>query len=80
MSSQRWHRALGATSLAFVVGFALLELTSEYLTFTSVAQEFWMVAGLLAAAVPERAPASPQLEELRASTSRGLPRRQLPVG
>lgn len=80
MSSQRWHRALGATSLAFAVEFALLELTSEYLTFTSVAQEFWMVAGLLGAAVPERAPASPQLEGLRGSTSGGLPPRQLPAG
>lgn len=79
-SRQPWHRALGATSVAFVVGFALLELTSEYLTFTSVTQEFWMVAGLLAAVVPERAPAPPELDEVRPSTSGALPQRQLPAG
>jgi O-antigen/teichoic acid export membrane protein len=42
-------RAAGATCLAAVVSVALLDLTSEYLTFTTVSQEFWMLAGLLAA-------------------------------
>jgi hypothetical protein len=51
-----WHVALGATCVAVVVSVALLELTSEYLTFTSVTQEFWMLAGLLAAALMQRAP------------------------
>jgi O-antigen/teichoic acid export membrane protein len=42
-------RAVGATCLAAVVSVALLDLTSEYLTFTTVSQEFWMLVGLLAA-------------------------------
>ena len=42
-------RAVGATCLAAVASIALLDLTSEYLTFTTVSQEVWMLAGLLAA-------------------------------
>jgi O-antigen/teichoic acid export membrane protein len=42
-------RAVGATCLAAVVSVALLDLTSEYLTFTTVSQELWMLVGLLAA-------------------------------
>jgi hypothetical protein len=51
------HRAIGATAFASVIAFALMELTSEYLTFTSVTQEFWMLAGLAAAAAAHRWPA-----------------------
>jgi O-antigen/teichoic acid export membrane protein len=42
-------RAVGATCLAAAASIALLDLTSEYLTFTTVSQELWMLVGLLAA-------------------------------
>ncbi len=48
------HRAIGATAFASVISFALMEFTSEYLTFTSVIQEFWMIVGLTAAAAARR--------------------------
>jgi O-antigen/teichoic acid export membrane protein/glycosyltransferase involved in cell wall biosynthesis len=42
------RRVLGAVGLAAVVSVVLLNVTAEYLTFTAVSQEFWMLAGLLA--------------------------------
>jgi hypothetical protein len=50
------QRAIGATAFASVLSLALMELTSEYLTFTSVTQEFWMLVGLVAAASALRRP------------------------
>jgi hypothetical protein len=50
------QRAIGATAFASVVSLAFMELTSEYLTFTSVTQEFWMLVGLAAAATALRRP------------------------
>ncbi len=41
------RRALGATCLATVACVLLLDVTSEYLTFTAVSQEFWMLVGAL---------------------------------
>src|SRR5262249_45271367 len=41
------RRALGAVCLAAVGTVAALDLTSEYLAFTGVSQEFWMLVGLL---------------------------------
>ncbi|HZU15918.1 MAG TPA: oligosaccharide flippase family protein, partial [Candidatus Dormibacteraeota bacterium] len=41
------RRALGATCLGTVVCVLLLNVTSEYLTFTAVSQEFWMLVGAL---------------------------------
>ncbi len=42
-----WLRALGGTSLAAVLTFALIGTTAQYLTFAGVAQQFWMIVGLL---------------------------------
>jgi O-antigen/teichoic acid export membrane protein len=42
------RRVLGAVCLAAVVSVVLLSVTAEYLTFTAVSQEFWMLTGLLA--------------------------------
>jgi O-antigen/teichoic acid export membrane protein/glycosyltransferase involved in cell wall biosynthesis len=41
------RRVLGAVCLGAVASVAVLDLTSEYLTFTGVSQEFWMLVGLL---------------------------------
>jgi hypothetical protein len=77
-SWQPWHLALGATCLAMVVSVGLLEVTSEYLTFTSVSQEFWMLAGLLAAAITQRSPAPATFVALSAEPpERLLPRKLL---
>ena len=69
--------ALGATCVAMVVSIGLLELTSEYLTFTSVTQEFWMLTGLLSAAVTQRRPAGATFVALSAEPPGRLPRRGL---
>jgi O-antigen/teichoic acid export membrane protein len=45
------RRVLGAVCLGAVVSVALLDTTSEYLTFTAVSQEFWMLVGLLSGSV-----------------------------
>src|SRR5207237_4280150 len=42
------RRVLGAVCLGAVVSVLVLDTTSEYLTFTAVSQEFWMLVGLLA--------------------------------
>ncbi len=42
-------RAVGAVCFAAVASVVLLELTADYLSFTTVSQEFWMLVGLLAA-------------------------------
>jgi hypothetical protein len=76
-SLQPWHLALGATCVAMVVSIGLLELTSEYLTFTSVTQEFWMLAGLLSAAVTQRRPAGATFVALSAEPPGRLLRRGL---
>jgi hypothetical protein len=78
-SLQPWHLALGATCVAMVISVALLELTSEYLTFTSVSQEFWMLAGLLSAAVAQRRPAPAPFVALSADPPKRPLRRGLPV-
>lgn len=80
-SQQPTAVALGAICVAAVVAVALLETTSEYLTFTSVTQEFWMLVGLAAAAARrERAPAAaPDFVRMRAPSSRRLLRESLPV-
>jgi hypothetical protein len=62
-----------------VSSIAPLELTSEYLTFTSVTQEFWMLAGLLAAAITQRRPVAARFMALSAVPPRRLLRRGLPV-
>jgi hypothetical protein len=76
-SRDPWHIALGATCVAMVVSVALMEVTSEYLTFTSLTQEFWMLAGLLTAAVTQRRPAPTTFVALSAAppgrVGRGLP-------
>ena len=38
---------LGAVCLGGVVSMVVLDTTSQYLTFTAVSQEFWMLVGLL---------------------------------
>jgi hypothetical protein len=78
-SLQPWHVALGATCLAMVISVALLEVTSEYLTFTSVSQEFWMLVGLLGAALTQRHPAAARFVALSAQPPGRLQRRGLPV-
>jgi O-antigen/teichoic acid export membrane protein/glycosyltransferase involved in cell wall biosynthesis len=45
------RRVLGAVCLGAVASVAALDLTSEYLTFTAVSQEFWMLVGLLSGTV-----------------------------
>jgi O-antigen/teichoic acid export membrane protein/glycosyltransferase involved in cell wall biosynthesis len=45
------RRVLGAVCLGMVASVVVLDTTSEYLTFTAVSQEFWMLVGLLAGAV-----------------------------
>jgi hypothetical protein len=72
------ERALGATVLASTVSIALMELTSEYLTFTSVTQEFWMLVGLAAAATlrAEPSPSSFPAVDVRAESR---PQRRLPA-
>jgi hypothetical protein len=78
-SLQPWHVALGATCIAMVVSVTLLEVTSEYLTFTSVSQEFWMLAGLLGAALTQRQPVAARFVALSAQPPGRLQRRGLPV-
>ncbi|HXM58604.1 MAG TPA: oligosaccharide flippase family protein, partial [Candidatus Dormibacteraeota bacterium] len=41
------HRVVGLTCVGAVAGVVLMDTTSEYLTFTAVSQEFWMLVGLL---------------------------------
>ncbi|HEY4864802.1 MAG TPA: hypothetical protein VIK45_04755 [Candidatus Dormibacteraeota bacterium] len=72
------HRAIGATAFASVIAFALMELTSEYLTFTSVTQEFWMLVGLAAAATAQRR-RSPIRYLVLSGRGRDLRGRRLPV-
>src|SRR5262245_44681153 len=50
-SGDPMHRVLGAVCLAGVVSVLVLDTTSEYLTFTAVSQEFWILVGLLSGAV-----------------------------
>src|SRR5262249_28760172 len=52
-------RAVGATCAAAVASVALLDLTSEYLTFTTVSQELWLLAGLLSAILAAGQPLPP---------------------
>jgi hypothetical protein len=72
------HRALGATAMASVLSLALMELTSEYLTFTSVTQEFWMLVGLAAAAAAQLRPAPTPFLALH-GRGKSLPGRRLPA-
>ena len=59
------HRVIGAACLGAVISLVLLDTTSEYLTFTAVSQEFWMLVGLLAGgAMAARAAAAPAAVEL----------------
>lgn len=46
-SSDPTSRAIGAVCLAAVACVVVLDTTSEYLAMTAVAQEFWMLVGLL---------------------------------
>jgi O-antigen/teichoic acid export membrane protein len=41
------RRAVGAACAGVVASMVLVDVTSEYLTFTAVSQEFWMLAGVL---------------------------------
>jgi O-antigen/teichoic acid export membrane protein/glycosyltransferase involved in cell wall biosynthesis len=50
------RRVLGAVCLGAVVSVVVLDTTSEYLTFTAVSQELWMLVGLLSGAVLASAP------------------------
>src|SRR5262249_60541986 len=43
----RTSRAVGAACLAGVACVVVLDMTAEYLAMTAVAQEFWMLVGLL---------------------------------
>jgi hypothetical protein len=45
------RRVVGAVCLGMVGSVVVLDMTSEYLTFTAVSQEFWMLVGLLAGSV-----------------------------
>ena len=72
----RQQRALGAAVLASVVSIALMELTSEYLTFTSVSQEFWMLVGLGAAAAAQSRPSPMPFLVLKGGARRRGGRRQ----
>jgi hypothetical protein len=72
------HRAMGAVAFASVLSFALMEMTSEYLTFTSVTQEFWVLIGLAAAASAKHRP-SPAPYLALSSRGEGLGRRRLPA-
>jgi hypothetical protein len=72
------HRAMGAVAFASVISFALMEMTSEYLTFTSVTQEFWVLIGLAAAASAKHRP-SPATYLALSSQGEGLGRRRLPA-
>jgi O-antigen ligase len=73
---QPMQRALGAAVLASVVSIALMELTSEYLTFTSVSQEFWMLVGLGAAAAAQSRPSPMPFLVLKGGARRRGGRRQ----
>jgi O-antigen/teichoic acid export membrane protein/glycosyltransferase involved in cell wall biosynthesis len=69
--ASRWspypvRRALGATCLGTVACVLLLNVTSEYLTFTAVSQEFWMLVGALSGLALVARPA-PVFVELRPS-------------
>jgi hypothetical protein len=77
-SSVPLHRVLGATVVASVISVAVMELTSEYLTFTSVTQEFWMLVGLAAAAAAQRHPAPIPFLALR-SRAESMPWCRLPT-
>jgi O-antigen/teichoic acid export membrane protein len=41
--------AIGAAAVAYVAVMAIMGTTAEYLTFTGVSQQFWMLVGLLGA-------------------------------
>ena len=41
--------AIGATAVAYVIGLAIMGATGEYLTYAGVAQQFWMLIGVLGA-------------------------------
>jgi len=41
--------AVGATAVAYVVGLAVMGATGEYLTYAGLAQQFWMLIGVLGA-------------------------------
>jgi O-antigen/teichoic acid export membrane protein len=41
--------AIGATAVAYVVGLAVMGATGEYLTYAGLAQQFWMLIGVLGA-------------------------------
>jgi len=62
------RRVIGLACAGAVVSVVLMDITSEYLTFTAVSQEFWMLVGLLAGfAVAGRAPGTAHLAEVRSS-------------
>ena len=42
------RRMVGLTCLGAVIAVVLMDVTAEYLTFTAVSQEFWMLVGILA--------------------------------
>jgi O-antigen/teichoic acid export membrane protein len=71
-SPDRTQRALGGVCLGAVGSVLILDTTSEYLTFTAVSQEFWMLVGLLAGgALAARSAAAQPVVELVAGAARG---------
>lgn len=72
------RRALGAVGMATIVAVALVDWTSEYLTFTTVSQEFWMLIGMMAASAGAGAVVpQPAFVELRAGPGVALRARRV---
>ena len=54
-----WAPPIGAACVAFVVVLAIMGTTAEYLTFAGVAQQFWMIVGMLGGLVLATSPVRP---------------------
>ncbi|HSR23304.1 MAG TPA: O-antigen ligase family protein, partial [Candidatus Eisenbacteria bacterium] len=68
------HRVVGLTCVGAVVGVVLMDVTSEYLTFTAVSQEFWMLVGLMGGFVAAwRRPSPVRTVELGPAARSGRP-------
>jgi O-antigen/teichoic acid export membrane protein/glycosyltransferase involved in cell wall biosynthesis len=77
-SDDHSRRVVGLVCAGAVASVLLMDATSEYLTFTAVSQEFWMLVGLLAGfAVAGRLPGPARLVEIL--PTRGGPRRPAPT-
>lgn len=77
-SKDPWRGAIGAAAVSYVAVMAIMGTTAEYLTFSGVSQQFWMLVGLLGLLLI--APPGPRVPTVVLGRSSTVPRQSLRVG